>query len=209
MTWSARICRMSEFSDLQAWSSTLLNGDRVRFRELREQDLAHLSGWWNDPSQAVLQQDRVTVRPEEYAAGLFRTWSKNESPSGFGYSIVNPAERLIGHISVWGISVPERIATVAIIIGPEFQNQGVGREALRLGLRLVFEEMGAHKAELQTWSYNERAIHLYRSLGFVEEGRRRAAVYHRGAFHDQVLLGLLEDEYRAAAAQEPAESAGA
>lgn len=187
---------MNKISDLQEWSSALLTGERVRFRELREPDLPHLAEWWNDPSQAVLQQNRVAARPEESAAAMFRTWSKNESPSGFGYSIVNPAERLVGHISVWGLAVPERIATMAIIIGPEFQDQGLGREALQLGLRFVFEEMGAHKAELQTWSYNARALHLYASVGFAEEGRRRAAVFHRGAFHDQVLLGLLEDEYR-------------
>lgn len=187
---------MNSISDLQDWSSALLTGERVRFRELREQDLPHLAEWWNDPSQAILQQNRVAARPEDAAAAMFRSWSKNDAPSGFGYSIVNPGERLVGHISVWGLSVPERIATVAIIIGPEYQNQGMGREALRLGLRLVFEEMGAHKAELQTWSYNVRALHLYTSLGFAEEGRRRAAVFHRGAFHDQVLLGLLEDEYR-------------
>ncbi|MCC9178388.1 GNAT family N-acetyltransferase [Arthrobacter sp. zg-Y750] len=191
---------MNNISDLQNWSAALLAGERVRFRELREPDLPHLAEWWNDPSQSVLQQNRVAARPEESAAAMFRTWSKNDSPSGFGYSIVNPAERLVGHISVWGISVPERIATMAIIIGPEFQNQGMGREAMQLGLRIVFEEMGAHKAELQTWSYNERALHLYTSLGFIEEGRRRAAVFHRGAFHDQVLLGMLEQEYRASAA---------
>lgn len=200
---------MSDIDDLQDWSSRLLAGERLRFRELREPDLPHLSAWWNDPAQGVLQQDRVAARPEDYVAGLFRTWSKNESSSGFGYSIVNPGERLIGHISVWGISVPERIATMAIIIGPEFQNQGLGREALRLGLRIVFGEMGAHKTELQTWAYNARAIHLYTSLGFVEEGRRRAAVYHRGAFHDQVLLGLLEEEYRQLqAGQESPERSG-
>ncbi|KAD3514964.1 GNAT family N-acetyltransferase [Arthrobacter yangruifuii] len=183
---------------LQEWSAFMFSGEHVRFRELRDPDLAHLSEWWNDPSQAILQQERVTARPLETTAAMFRTWSKNESPSGFGYSIVNPAEKLVGHISVWGMSVPERIATMAIIIGPEFQDQGLGRESLQLGLRIVFEEMGAHKAELQTWSYNQRAIHLYRSLGFREEGRRRAAAFHRGEFHDQVLLGMLEEEYREA-----------
>ncbi|UWX97696.1 GNAT family N-acetyltransferase [Arthrobacter zhaoxinii] len=187
---------MNDYLRLQEWSSALLTGERIRFRELREQDLPHLSEWWNDPASAILQQNRVAARPQGTTADMFRTWSKNESPSGFGYSIVNPAERLIGHISVWGMSVPERIATMAIIISPEFQDQGLGRESLQLGLRIVFEEMGAHKAELQTWSYNERALHLYRSLGFKEEGRRRAAVFHQGVFHDQMLLGMLEDEYR-------------
>lgn len=34
-------------------------------------------------------------------------------------------------------------------------------------------------------------------FGFTEEGRRRAAVFHHGAFHDEILLGMLRDEHAA------------
>ena len=192
---------------LQEWSGTLFTGNRVRLRELRDSDLPALCSWWNTPEQAVLQQDRITLRPPESIASQFAAWSKNDAPTGFGYSITDTDGSLAGHVSAWGISMPERIATMAVVIGPDFQNRGIGREALRLALRLAFDELGAHKVELQTWSYNRRAIHLYTALGFTTEGCRRAAVYHRGEFHDQILFGLLAEEYSALnAAQNPKES---
>lgn len=185
----------ADFEALQEWSGTLFAGSRVRLRELRDSDLPDLCSWWNTPEQAVLQQERITLRPPESIASLFVAWSKNDAPTGFGYSITDADGSLAGHVSAWGISMPERIATMAVVIGPDFQNRGIGREALQLALRLAFDELGANKVELQTWSYNRRAIHLYTALGFTTEGRRRAAVYHRGEFHDQILFGLLAADY--------------
>ena len=127
---------------------------------------------------------------------MFETRSVNDSASGAGYSITTNDDTLVGHVTVWGLSVPARIGTLAIIIGPEHQNNGYGKDAVSIILRLAFEEMGAHKIELQTWAYNERAIHVYDSLGFIEEGRRRAVAFHHSTFHDQVLMGMLVDEYR-------------
>lgn len=188
----------TDFHALQLWSGTLFSGRHIRFRELQESDLPELCSWWNNPFQSVLQQERITLRPPEALAAMFTSWSKNDAASGFGYSIIDADGALAGHVSAWGLSVPERIATMAIIIGPDFQGRGIGREALQLALRLAFDELGAHKVELQTWSYNDRAIRLYSSLGFTIEGRRRAAVFHRGSFQDQILMGLLAEEYRAA-----------
>ena len=38
--------------------------------------------------------------------------------------------------------------------------------------------------------------HVYETLGFTVEGRRRHAVLHRGEFHDQLWMGMLDTEYQ-------------
>lgn len=134
-------------------------------------------------------------RPATQVEDMFASWSRNDSPSAVGYAITNEADRLIGHVAVHGLTLPSRIGTLAILIGPEFQGSGYGKEAIEVILRLAFGEMGAHKIELQAWEFNTRALRLYASLGFVEEGRRRAAVFHAGKFYSQVQLGLLADEH--------------
>lgn len=183
-----------DFAQMQSWGQSVLVGKSVTLRELQPEDLPHLAAWWNDSGEGVFQQDRVALRPDENLKRMFESWSSNDSPGACGYSITKEAT-LVGHLAIWGISVPARIATLAIVIGPESQNKGYGRDAMQVALRLAFEEMGAHKVEVQAWDYNERAIHLYTSLGFVEEGRRRAAAFHRSTFHSQVQLGLLDEEY--------------
>lgn len=186
----------STFSQMQHWGQTLLTGEKVVLRELSSSDLPTLTRWWNNTAEAILQQQVISPRPTQGIEQMFEMWSTNDSPNGCGYSITVNGE-LVGHLTLWGMSMPIRIATCAIIIGPDFQNKGYGRDAMTVALRLAFDEMGAHKVEIQAWDYNERALHLYSSLGFVEEGRRRAATFHGGVFHDHVQMGILESEYRA------------
>src|SRR5881392_4171701 len=49
---------------------------------------------------------------------------------------------------------------------------------------------GFEKAELAVFATNARARRLYESLGFVEEGVRRSHVRIRGAYVDEVLMGI-------------------
>lgn len=185
----------SQFNEMQAWGESLLTGHRVFLREAQASDFPILAQWWNQSGEAIFQQDRVALQPSDSIEQKFRTWSANDSATGFGYSVVSEGNVLVGHVTLWGLSMPARIGTCAIIIGPDYQNNGYGKEALSLVLRIAFQEMNANKVEIQTWDYNQRALHVYRELGFVEEGRRRAAVFHKGTFHDQVQMGMLVSEY--------------
>ena len=47
------------------------------------------------------------------------------------------------------------------------------------------------------FTYNERAIGCYRKCGFVEEVRMRQDMYHEGAYHDTVGMGLLRTDREA------------
>jgi RimJ/RimL family protein N-acetyltransferase len=185
----------SSLSKFRAHAAGLLHGERVRLRPLAEADLPTLATWWNDPEWMVLQQDRILPRAPEAAYDMFRRWSANDSESGVGYCVVNEKDELIGHIALWGLRLPVRIATFAIIIGPEYVGQGYGTDAVRVALRIAFEELGANKVELQAYAFNERALRAYTNAGFVEEGRRRAAVYHHSAYADEILMGILRTEY--------------
>ena len=49
-------------------------------------------------------------------------------------------------------------------------------------------------------SGNERALRAFRRLGFVEEGRRRAAVRVGQEWYDTVEFGLLREEWETTAA---------
>ncbi|MFJ3957656.1 GNAT family N-acetyltransferase [Arthrobacter sp. NPDC090010] len=187
---------------MQEWADGLYKGELTVLRGLLPEDLPELSGWWNDSGLAVLQRYTTSPIPTEDSEELFRQWSKNDTMRAAGFSIVSQGGEmsqdgdLVGHITAWGMDPRVRTARIAIMIGPRYQGQGYGGDALRVMLRVAFEEMAAHKVALDTWSFNERALRLYRSLGFVEEGRERDAVFHRSGFHDKIVLGMLESEYR-------------
>jgi RimJ/RimL family protein N-acetyltransferase len=176
-----------------------LTGDLVTLRELREADLPRLVEWWQATQTAVRQLDGPAhPRPGQFVAENFRTWSQN-SGADVGLSVVERASgEFAGHVTLYGASVKDRCATLAIIVGPPFQGRGVGRDALKLMLRYGFDELGLHRVELNVLGYNEPAIRAYRAVGFREEGRRRSAVFRSGGWHDEVLMGLLSEEWYAA-----------
>ena len=73
--------------------------------------------------------------------------------------------------------------------------RGLGRQILEEVIRIAFEELSAHRLWLDVFEHNARAHHLYKSLGFVEEGVLREAVYRDGKHYSQILMSLLDREY--------------
>ena len=74
---------------------------------------------------------------------------------------------------------------------------GYGRACVRLLAGMAFRDLGAHRFWLDVKSENERALGLYRSEGFVEEGRLRESVRSGAGFDSLIVMSLLEPEHRA------------
>jgi diamine N-acetyltransferase len=83
----------------------------------------------------------------------------------------------------------------------QHKGQGVGRSALRVALRVAFEDLQAHRFWLDVKSANLRAKALYDSEGFVKEGVLREAVKLSTGYESLVLMSLLRAEFEA---REPA-----
>ncbi len=73
--------------------------------------------------------------------------------------------------------------------------QGLGRKMLHEILEIAFSELHAHRLFLDVFEDNERARHLYESLGFVYEGTLREAAQRDGHFCNLRLMSLLDREY--------------
>ena len=75
--------------------------------------------------------------------------------------------------------------------------RGVGRFMLSGILDYVFRELKAHRLWLDVFETNQRAQHVYESLGFHREGLLRDAILRDGEFHSQILMSILDREYEA------------
>lgn len=84
------------------------------------------------------------------------------------------------HLGVLGISVHDG-----------FQNQGIGRAMMEALLDLADNYLDLRRVELEVFAGNARAQHLYESLGFEVEGRRREALFRRGEYVDAILMARL------------------
>lgn len=84
---------------------------------------------------------------------------------------------------------------------------GLGRAAIRVLKKLVFDELGAHRFWLEINDQNVRAKAFFDSEGFVLEGRLRDAVRSRAEATDGpeyasvVIVSMLQQEFAARRAQ--------
>ncbi|TQS31482.1 hypothetical protein Golomagni_08233 [Golovinomyces magnicellulatus] len=86
--------------------------------------------------------------------------------------------------------VTNRRATLGIWLAAEYQGHDYGEEACNWILDWGFSQVGLHAIDLEVFSNNTHAIEVYKSLGFVQEGRKREAIY----FNRKCIL---EDEWEA------------
>ena len=75
------------------------------------------------------------------------------------------------------------------------KRRGYGRAVLRLTMVQVFADHSAHRLWLDVKPHNERALALYRSAGFVEEGLLRDARFHDGRFQSLIVMSVLRPEW--------------
>ncbi|MFC6724822.1 GNAT family N-acetyltransferase, partial [Halobium palmae] len=78
---------------------------------------------------------------------------------------------------------------------PERQGEGFGGEAATLLLDHAFRTYDVRGVEAGAFDYNDASRALLESLGFVEESRRREAWFVDGAYRDEVVYGLLREEW--------------
>ncbi|MCD1277474.1 GNAT family N-acetyltransferase [Streptococcus sinensis] len=86
------------------------------------------------------------------------------------------------------------IGQVFIVVKKAFWNQGLGRILLAEALDWAENNSILRRLELTVQVRNERAVHLYKELGFEIEGlQKRGAYLTEGIFLDVYLMGKLID----------------
>jgi diamine N-acetyltransferase len=90
------------------------------------------------------------------------------------YGIVETEGRRGGYAILRGLaSLNRSVELKRIAVGEP--GRGLGRRLLEAILEKVFDELSAHRIWLDVFPHNSRARHVYRSVGFVEEGVLRSA----------------------------------
>ncbi|KAL4731105.1 hypothetical protein ACLX1H_000065 [Fusarium chlamydosporum] len=90
-----------------------------------------------------------------------------------------------------------RRTSLGITLGEPYHGKGYGGEAINWALDWAFRYGGYHRVGLSTVGFNTRAQHLYKKLGFKEEGRERESFYLDRKWYDFINYSMLEQEWAA------------
>jgi RimJ/RimL family protein N-acetyltransferase len=112
--------------------------------------------------------------------------------------IIQADDRIIGDIDFFRIDERNRCALVGIgIWRAEDRGKGYGYDALVTACRWAFQQLNLHRIELSCDPDNAPAFHIYEKCGFVLEGRQRKRHFQDGDYHDELIMGLLREDFDA------------
>jgi RimJ/RimL family protein N-acetyltransferase len=105
-----------------------------------------------------------------------------------------------GFVILQGCRNPHKsVELKRLVLQPK--GRGLGRQCVRLLKRMAFRDLHAHRFWLDVKSLNTRALALYASEGFVEEGRLRESVRISSdtadGYDSLVVMSMLDREYEA------------
>jgi RimJ/RimL family protein N-acetyltransferase len=174
----------------------MLEGDLVRLRAIEPEDAEKLYAWVHDPEVGRWMNNshprsraQIRKRCEERPLNSYELVVLGIETKADG--------KLIGLVDLRDAEPELGEAELDIYVGdPEYRKGGgYGTEALRLMCRYGFNVMRLHQITLWVVADNERARHVYRKVGFVEEGRHREGFLGMdGKRYDMILMSMLKGE---------------
>ena len=137
---------------------------------------------------------QLASRPEELKDEDFRQkiLALNQSETGL-FVVAEHNGTLVGHaiLDPLKLAVTAHVVVLTIAIHEGYQGRGFGKRLMVHLISWTRANPKIEKFELQVRSSNERAISLYKSLGFIEEGRKtRRLKYGPESYLDDLYMAL-------------------
>lgn len=182
---------------------------RLTLREFRPDDWPAVLAYQSDPRylRYYAWESRTPEAVRDFVA-MFVGFQAETPRTRFQLAIETMADgRLIGNVGVRLAAPGSRVADLGYELAPDAWGRGYATEAAGALRDFAFATLGVHRLWASCVADNTASARVLARLGLRREGHLRHAAYHKGRWWDELIFGLLEDEWRAA--QPNAESAGA
>ncbi|MGM9553626.1 MAG: GNAT family N-acetyltransferase [Faecousia sp.] len=147
-----------------------------------------------DAEVARLTGSKTQFTREEIIA-YFRRFETQEN--GYLFLLHDPSGRIIGESVINEIDREIMCANFRIaMFRPDFRGRGLGTWVTKRTRDFAFEVLMLHRLELNVFSFNPCAQRVYEKAGFRIEGIRRDAIRDGDTYADDILMALLEGEWR-------------
>jgi ribosomal-protein-alanine N-acetyltransferase len=180
------------------WKTALpvMAGSTFTLRELRLEDAPSLLAMLSTEEVA-----RFISPPPTTVEGFerFITWTHRERTAGnyACFAIVPQGmDTAIGIFQVRSLEPGFGNAEWGFAMGSQFWGTGIFAEGARLVLDFAFDVVGVQRLEARAAVANGRGNGALRKIGAVQEGLLRRSFLRNGQHHDQVLWGILAEDWR-------------
>ena len=166
---------------------------KTTMRPVEERDLETLRLMRNDPSTWTMLRDIEHVTAEEQ----LDWWANLQGDEHRAYYVVEDGQgNFVGMIRTTDIDRLNRSVCVGADVAPALRGQGWGTAIYDMLLKWCFAFQNCHRVWLCVMDYNTAGRKLYEKMGFKVEGCHREAVFRDGQYVNEIVMSILEDEYR-------------
>jgi RimJ/RimL family protein N-acetyltransferase len=173
----------------------MLHGELVSLRARLEADGPVLHADLQDDVETRSRADSRPWRPLPPGPGSPYTLGKPADDIAI-FSIVERATgELAGEALLWGIDNHNRLGHLGVSLRPAFRGRKLGADVVRVLCYYGFTVRGLHRLQLETLADNAAMRRAAEHAGFEHEGTLREAAWVLGEFADEVVYGLLVNEW--------------
>ncbi|WP_340559027.1 GNAT family N-acetyltransferase [Streptomyces sp. GSL17-111] len=175
----------------------MLKGGKVGLRARHDEDIPILRAeLYNDVVNAA-RSEGGPWRPVKPGTKDPRLVVDEAQEGSVSFSVVELAGgTLVGTANLWGIDPHNRSAHIGLGLLPSARGQGYGTDVVGALCHYGFVVRSLQRLQIETLADNVAMLRAAERNGFVREGVLRSSAWVMGAFLDEVLLGLLERDYR-------------
>lgn len=114
---------------------------------------------------------------------------------GRNYLVAEVEGRAAGSITLHHMQRPRlhHMGILGLMVGRPYWNQGIAGFLMQAALEIADDWLNLYRVELDVFTDNDVAIHLYEKFGFEVEGRRRRVAYGPGGWRDNLLMARLHN----------------
>ncbi|MFC4761012.1 GNAT family N-acetyltransferase [Fructobacillus durionis] len=171
----------------------------MNIRPLEKRDLPHIYRQKNSRSVMALWFEEPYNSFDELTL-LYDRHVLDQTERRF---VIEKDGEFAGVVELMEINTIHRHAEIQIIIDSKFQGHGLAQAGMRAGIEYGFNVLNLHKIYLYVDVDNAAAVHIYKKIGFEEEGCLKHHFFAEGKYHDSYMMGLFADDFRQPTSTEP------
>lgn len=170
-----------------------IHGKKVVLRALELEDMPYLREMINDPEmERMVIGWSFPISEKQQIEWYNKIITDNRN---FRFAIIYEG-KFVGVSTLTQIDWKNRSADHGIkLTNNTPKGVGIGTDAVFATMKYAFEELQLNRLYGSILDYNVASQKLYKKCGWVIEGNYRQSVFKNNAYHDEIPVAILRDEY--------------
>ncbi len=170
----------------------MLKGKKIYLRALEMNDMDFMFSLVNNQEFAYWEGKNefpISLKQQQH-------WFEKNYKTGYRFIIYeNDTNEKMGYMSFKVTDDISRKGLIAIKLVEAARGKNIGTDGLKTMTSFLFNKMNLNRLYTHIIDYNKASLALFEKCGWTIEGAERQSIYMNDAYHDNILLAMIKQEY--------------